>query len=40
VPILLAALIAFFNQLSGSNVILYFAPRLLGWRGCRTRYYD
>jgi MFS transporter, SP family, arabinose:H+ symporter len=27
-PILLAILIAFFNQLSGINVILYFAPRI------------
>jgi SP family arabinose:H+ symporter-like MFS transporter len=33
VPILLAILIAFFNQLSGINVILYFAPRLLGLAG-------
>jgi SP family arabinose:H+ symporter-like MFS transporter len=32
-PILLAFLIAFFNQLSGINVILYFAPRLLGLAG-------
>ena len=28
-PILLAFLIAFFNQLSGINAILYFAPRIL-----------
>jgi SP family arabinose:H+ symporter-like MFS transporter len=28
VPILLAFLIAFFNQLSGINAILYFAPRI------------
>jgi len=28
VPILLAFLIAFFNQLSGVNAILYFAPRI------------
>ncbi len=27
-PILLAFLIAFFNQLSGINVVLYFAPRI------------
>lgn len=27
-PILLAILIAFFNQMSGINVILYFAPRI------------
>ena len=33
VPILLAILIAAFNQLSGINVILYFAPRLLGLAG-------
>ena len=32
-PILLAFLIAAFNQLSGINVILYFAPRLLGLAG-------
>jgi MFS transporter, SP family, arabinose:H+ symporter len=33
VPVLLAFLIAAFNQLSGINVILYFAPRLLGLAG-------
>jgi SP family arabinose:H+ symporter-like MFS transporter len=33
VPIFLAFLIAAFNQLSGINVILYFAPRLLGLAG-------
>ncbi len=32
-PIMLAFLIAFFNQLSGINVILYFAPRLLDLAG-------
>lgn len=32
-PILLAFLIAFFNQLSGINAILYFAPRLLELAG-------
>ncbi len=32
-PIALAFLIAFFNQLSGINIILYFAPRLLGLAG-------
>ncbi len=32
-PIKLAFLIAFFNQLSGINVILYFAPRLLDLGG-------
>ncbi|NQU25496.1 MAG: sugar porter family MFS transporter [Candidatus Nealsonbacteria bacterium] len=33
VPIMLAFLIAAFNQLSGINAILYFAPRLLGLAG-------
>jgi MFS transporter, SP family, arabinose:H+ symporter len=33
VPILLAIMIAAFNQLSGINAILYFAPRLLGLAG-------
>jgi len=33
IPILLAFLIAAFNQLSGINAILYFAPRLLGLAG-------
>lgn len=33
IPLALAFLIAFFNQLSGINVILYFAPRLLGLAG-------
>jgi len=33
VPIMLAFLVAFFNQLSGINAILYFAPRLLGLAG-------
>lgn len=32
-PLLLAFLIAMFNQLSGINVILYYAPRLLGLAG-------
>jgi SP family arabinose:H+ symporter-like MFS transporter len=32
-PILLAFLIALFNQFSGINIILYFAPRLLGLAG-------
>jgi len=32
-PILLAFLIAFFNQLSGINAILYFAPRIFEWTG-------
>ena len=33
VPILLATLIAFFNQLSGINAILYFAPRIFELTG-------
>ncbi len=33
IPILLAILVATFNQLSGINAILYFAPRLLGLAG-------
>jgi MFS transporter, SP family, arabinose:H+ symporter len=33
VPILLAVLIAFFNQLSGINAILYFAPRIFEMTG-------
>jgi sugar porter (SP) family MFS transporter len=32
-PILLAILIAFFNQLSGINAVLYFAPRIFGMTG-------
>ena len=32
-PILLAFFIAFFNQLSGINAILYFAPRIFEWTG-------
>ena len=32
-PILLAFLIAFFNQLSGINAIIYFAPRILETAG-------
>lgn len=32
-PLLLAFFIAMFNQLSGINVILYYAPRLLGLAG-------
>ena len=34
-PILLAFLIAFFNQLSGINAILYFAPRIFGLTGLK-----
>jgi sugar porter (SP) family MFS transporter len=33
IPILLAILIAFFNQLSGINAVLYFAPRLFEMTG-------
>ncbi len=33
IPILLAILIAAFNQLSGINIVFYFAPRLLGLAG-------
>ncbi len=33
VPILLAFLVAFFNQLSGINAILYFAPRIFKMTG-------
>ncbi|MGH9494043.1 MAG: sugar porter family MFS transporter [Candidatus Sulfotelmatobacter sp.] len=35
-PILLAFLIAFFNQLSGINAILYFAPRIFELTGLGT----
>ena len=33
IPILLAVMIAAFNQLSGINAILYFAPRIFEWTG-------
>ena len=33
VPILLAFLVAFFNQLSGINAVLYFAPRIFEMAG-------
>ncbi len=33
VPILLAVLVAFFNQMSGINAILYFAPRIFELAG-------
>jgi MFS transporter, SP family, arabinose:H+ symporter len=36
-PILLAFLIAFFNQLSGINAILYFAPRIFEMTGLGSR---
>ncbi len=37
VPILLAVLIAFFNQLSGINAVLYFAPRIFEMTGLGTQ---
>jgi sugar porter (SP) family MFS transporter len=36
-PILLAILIAFFNQISGINAILYFAPRIFALTGLGQR---
>ena len=37
VPIALAFLVAFFNQLSGINAILYFAPRIFAMTGLAPR---
>ncbi|MEW6305671.1 MAG: sugar porter family MFS transporter [Verrucomicrobiota bacterium] len=37
VPILLAFLVAFFNQLSGINAVLYFAPRIFEMTGLGER---
>jgi len=37
VPICLAVLVAFFNQLSGINAILYFAPRIFEMTGLGER---
>jgi len=37
VPILLAFFVAFFNQLSGINAILYFAPRIFELTGLATQ---
>jgi sugar porter (SP) family MFS transporter len=37
VPIMLAFLVAFFNQLSGINAILYFAPRIFEMTGLGAR---
>jgi sugar porter (SP) family MFS transporter len=37
IPILLAFFVAFFNQLSGINAILYFAPRIFEWTGLGAR---
>jgi sugar porter (SP) family MFS transporter len=36
-PILLAFLVAFFNQLSGINAILYFAPRIFKMTGLEEK---
>ncbi|HEV2435280.1 MAG TPA: sugar porter family MFS transporter [Verrucomicrobiae bacterium] len=36
-PIILAFLIAFFNQLSGINAVLYFAPRIFEMAGLATK---
>jgi MFS family permease len=38
IPIILAFLIAFFNQLSGINAILYFAPRIFGLTGSESAF--
>ncbi len=37
-PVQLAFLIAFFNQLSGINAILYFAPRIFGLTGSENAF--
>lgn len=37
IPILLAFLIAFFNQLSGINAVLYFAPRIFEMAGLAAK---
>jgi len=37
IPILLAFLIAFFNQLSGINAVLYFAPRIFQMTGLAAK---
>jgi sugar porter (SP) family MFS transporter len=37
IPILLAFFIAFFNQLSGINAVLYFAPRIFEMTGLGTK---
>ena len=36
-PILLALTIAFFNQMSGINAVLYFAPRIFELSGLGAR---
>ncbi|MEZ6042178.1 MAG: sugar porter family MFS transporter [Planctomycetaceae bacterium] len=33
IPIAMAFLVAFFNQMSGINAILYYAPRIFEWAG-------
>ncbi len=37
VPIMLAFMVAFFNQLSGINAVLYFAPRIFELTGLGTK---
>jgi SP family arabinose:H+ symporter-like MFS transporter len=37
IPILLAFLVAFFNQFSGINAVLYFAPRIFEMAGLGTK---
>jgi MFS family permease len=37
IPILIAFLVAFFNQLSGINAILYFAPRIFQMTGLEDK---
>jgi sugar porter (SP) family MFS transporter len=37
IPILLAFLVAFFNQLSGINAVLYFAPRIFEMTGLESQ---
>lgn len=37
IPIMLAILIAFFNQMSGINAVLYFAPRIFELTGLKTQ---
>src|SRR5207237_4577133 len=37
IPIMLAFLVAFFNQMSGINAILYFAPRIFQMTGLGAR---
>jgi sugar porter (SP) family MFS transporter len=37
VPVMLAFMVAFFNQLSGINAILYFAPRIFELTGLGTK---